>query len=323
MNVLAYWTSANYDADTKNGYTFNFNSKKSTLHKKLGIGDRLWLVGDAEMDGNRVHQLRACLVISEQFENPPEHQYGKYAVRGDRDLSTYFAQNGPDATQALLQLSFESSKPIQLQPGVTVGNCLQSPRVLTAEDDRFLQEWAEKNLLPLKLDAGDSSWISLEGEVLIDQPDPIVQDEGGGILSSVEERLVIERYAMESAICHYIAYEWVVEDVSRREPFDLRCIHPDGTEIHVEVKGTKTNGTKIRLTSGEVEHARERGSTGMDLIIVANIQVIGAPGSLKATGGTIKLYDVWDVDSCTLRAIQFECAIPQCDEIEELPISNK
>ena len=272
------------------------------------------------MHGKRVYQIRACFVVSEQFENAPGHKYGKYAVQGDPELSTYFAQEAPDATPLLLRLRFETSKPIRSAD--VIGNSLQSARVLTAEDDRLLREWAENNLLPLNFDADGSNWIPFEGKDSIDHPEHIAQDEGGGALSSVEERLAIEKHAMEIATRHYIAYEWIVEDVSSREPFDLRCIHPDGTEIHVEVKGTKTSGSKIRLTSGEVEHARKWGSLDMNLLIVANIKIAGAAESPKASGGTMRLYESWDVDSCKLRAVQFECAVPQNEDSEEFMIPD-
>ena len=55
---------------------------------------------------------------------------------------------------------------------------------------------------------------------------------------------------------HYSDLGWSVGDVSLSESYDLRCTR-QGEELHVEVKGTTSQGERVLLTRNEVAHARE------------------------------------------------------------------
>ncbi len=54
---------------------------------------------------------------------------------------------------------------------------------------------------------------------------------------------------MELAAEHYGRSRRTVYDVSRLQPYDLRCLG-DGIEVHIEVKGSTGDVSEVRLTAG-------------------------------------------------------------------------
>ena len=69
---------------------------------------------------------------------------------------------------------------------------------------------------------------------------------GQGFSSSSETRKAIELAAIDKAKKHYRSIGWNVEDVYFNHPYDLRCIKPTESELHVEVKGTTGNRFGLR-----------------------------------------------------------------------------
>ena len=82
----------------------------------------------------------------------------------------------------------------------------------------------------------------------------------------------VELRAMEEAERYLLEAGWEVTDVSgqRGLGYDLHCTRGDNEELHVEVKGTTTDGSEVTLTRNEVAHARERCTA---LFVVSRIQV--------------------------------------------------
>jgi hypothetical protein len=111
---------------------------------------------------------------------------------------------------------------------------------------------------------------------------------------------------MELAISHYQSAGYVVEDVSRSQSYDLKC-HQPGVELHVEVKGTRGNGSRVLLTRKEVEHARDYHPVA--LLIVKNIPSVHSDnGTCRASDGIVESHDPWDIDQGDLVPIEYSYA---------------
>lgn len=122
-------------------------------------------------------------------------------------------------------------------------------------------------------------------------------------------RQAIEQHAMAEASGYYVADGWHVVDVSTRQPFDLLC-RRNGHELHVEVKGTTTEGRQILLTPNEVAHARTH-YPNVALVVVAQIDVSpGSDGMPVARGGTTKVYEPWAIDAGGLTALSYTWTAP-------------
>lgn len=102
----------------------------------------------------------------------------------------------------------------------------------------------------------------------------------------------VELHAMAAAIEYYRDQGWLADDVSTTEPYDLRCRR--GRDVlHVEVKGTTTDGSTVALTANEVKHAREH-YPSVALFVLANIQLTDSP-SHPVEGGEPIILDPWNI----------------------------
>ena len=89
---------------------------------------------------------------------------------------------------------------------------------------------------------------------------------------------------------------WEVTDRSINHPYDLFCKR-GAEKLHVEVKGTTSDGAAVLLTPNEVEFARGA-FPEMALLIVAGVQLsTDEAGKAEASGGEIELVRPWDIDS--------------------------
>jgi hypothetical protein len=133
------------------------------------------------------------------------------------------------------------------------------------------------------------------------------RSEGQGYESFAPRRKAIEDHAMAKAIAHYQRRGWTVTDVSARRSYDLRCTR--GKELlHVEVKGTTSQGEAVLLTRNEVEHARGA-YPQVALFVVAGIRVM--PGDPpRATGGRAFKLEPWDIDRGELAPLAYEFRRP-------------
>jgi hypothetical protein len=132
---------------------------------------------------------------------------------------------------------------------------------------------------------------------------------GQGYGLSPAARKAVETHAQRTVEAHFSNLDFDVEDVSRKQPFDLLCLR-DGSELHVEVKGTTGPGESIFLTRNEVEHARANAER-MILAIVANIELDGTAEQPAARGGEMTLIWPWDVNQGILSPVQFQYTTPE------------
>lgn len=130
-----------------------------------------------------------------------------------------------------------------------------------------------------------------------------------GYVADAAYRRAVELHAMRLAIEHY-EDGWDVEDTSAGHPYDLVISRADYSR-YVEVKGTAGTGDQINLTANEVDHAH-RHPGDVVLFIVHSIEVdrsnVSAP---KASGGTPRIIDPFDVDAGPLRATSYTWAVPR------------
>jgi hypothetical protein len=146
-------------------------------------------------------------------------------------------------------------------------------------------------------------------DTLADEKDPIPKagrvSRGQGIGLTQAEKKAVEDRAVTVAKAHYEAAGWTVE--LRGKPYDLHCTKPSG-ELRVEVKGTTGRGETIRLTRGEVEHARNK-FPAVALFIVCKIKLDRGSRPV-ATGGQPGILDPWRIDEGALSALAFEYSVP-------------
>nr|WP_231120398.1 DUF3883 domain-containing protein [Lysobacter tabacisoli] len=140
----------------------------------------------------------------------------------------------------------------------------------------------------------------------------IVRRRGGGgqgRQSDTELRRALELYAMQHATAHYLEAGYEVEDTSANRPYDLEC-RREGVYRRVEVKATQSAGESVLLTIGEVNAARDPGST-TDLYILYGISVARELGRPVLSRGTVKLIEDWLPNDCDLSPTAFAYRTPR------------
>jgi hypothetical protein len=114
---------------------------------------------------------------------------------------------------------------------------------------------------------------------------------GQGFSVDVMARRAIERRALDAAVDRFTAEGWDVRDVGDHQSYDLLCVR-GAEELHVEVKGTTSDGEFVLLTRNEVEHARR--FPRVALFVLAGVRVSrSADGALSVEGGRPTLLDPW------------------------------
>ena len=129
-----------------------------------------------------------------------------------------------------------------------------------------------------------------------------------GFQSTPEVRRAIELKAMSIAIDHFQKQGWIVEDVSQRKSYDLKCTRKQ-EEVYVEVKGTTSEGSQILLTPNEVLHTQQN-YPNTALFVVSRLQVNNSGDEVEVTGGEIQLIMPWLLKDDDLKAIGYECRVP-------------
>lgn len=118
---------------------------------------------------------------------------------------------------------------------------------------------------------------------------------GQGFRQSNAEREAIDAHAMALAHEHLESDGWEVEDRSANHPYDLFC-QRNGEQLHVEVKGTTSEGSAVLLTPNEVEFARGA-FPEIALLVVREVQLlVDEHGGPVAAGGETSLLVPWDID---------------------------
>ncbi|MBK9266344.1 MAG: DUF3883 domain-containing protein [Polyangiaceae bacterium] len=136
-------------------------------------------------------------------------------------------------------------------------------------------------------------------------------DEVAGYENDSAKRRVVEKWAMDVATKHYEIADFKVNDMSQEKlGYDLRCVHKK-QEVHVEVKGTTTNGAMVEVTINEVNHARaSEYRCRTDLFIVYNIKVTKTKDGPKASGGVKRIIENWKPTDEDLKPIRFRYTVP-------------
>jgi hypothetical protein len=89
----------------------------------------------------------------------------------------------------------------------------------------------------------------------------------------------------------------------------LRCTK--GIEIlHVEVKGTQTEGEEILLTPNEVAFATNHRDT-MELFVVSSCAVNSSNGAINITGDHVRILRPWRIDPAALTPTGYTYCLPE------------
>jgi hypothetical protein len=131
----------------------------------------------------------------------------------------------------------------------------------------------------------------------------VARAKGQGFPKNAAQRRAIELHAMRAATRHFEAAGFEVEDVSGTRSYDLVC-ERGGKELHVEVKGTMTDGQTVILTRNEVDHACDSGNASA-LFILHSIKVVGK----RASGGKPRVFHPWTLRRARLKPISFTYAV--------------
>ena len=125
-----------------------------------------------------------------------------------------------------------------------------------------------------------------------------------GYTSCSTRRRAVEKRAMELATTHYKNDGYDVINASTCQPYDPKCTKSE-IEVHVEVKGTTSNGERILLTKNEVAHAREFPRSA--LFVVTNIARTHSDEKTRRAGsGKIsEVLDPWNIDGGSLDPIAY------------------
>ena len=137
---LAVWED-NHTAWLQGGF-FELRSKEERLQKFVGNGGTLWIVVSRPTDRGRIYTLSFRLSRCTKRTYPKAGKFGRYAVIGDPDRSSFFAT--ADVTLLLLALRFDPYGPISGPSARQISNSLRKVRCLSAADVRLLEEHAAK-----------------------------------------------------------------------------------------------------------------------------------------------------------------------------------
>ncbi len=216
-------------------------------------------------------------------------------VFGDPTTSRVLARPLPFDKKLAARLSLNIPFPKGRAEALAIGSATRSWRQLTDKDVRVLQQAMSLN--EDLSDDGELSYVIQELES--------THANGQGLQVDSKTRKAIEDYAMEAATKHFKLLGYTVEDHSKNHSYDLLCTKKK-KRLHVEVKGTVTNGNGIILTSGEVKFARShKGEMGLFMVHSVLVSMDG-----KLSGGQKKVILPWDVDKGKLKPMAFMYEVP-------------
>lgn len=132
---------------------------------------------------------------------------------------------------------------------------------------------------------------------------------GQGYTTNPDIRRAIELYAMREAKTFYEKQGWRVSDVSSTQSYDLLCQANSREELHVEVKGTTSDGAQILLTVNEVKHAQKH-YPKVALFVLSHIQV-DTESIENPQGGEIQILEPWKVDEGALSPLAYAYILPK------------
>lgn len=120
-----------------------------------------------------------------------------------------------------------------------------------------------------------------------------INQTGQGFKIDPKLRKEIEIYSVNKASSYFKRKGFTVKNVGNFKSFDLECIK-DGNILHVEVKGTQTNGDSVILTSNEVKNAKNHITA---LYILHSIRVKKSGKKFVLSGGIEKIFNPWEISN--------------------------
>jgi len=145
------------------------------------------------------------------------------------------------------------------------------------------------------------------GELDTQPPEPAepwtpADETGQGHSNDPEVRLKVENAAQDRLMAHYRRLGWKVSDTRANSPYDALATRGNET-VYLEAKGTRSAGTSVLVTRGEVEHARaNRGRCVMG--VWSGIEFDDA-GEVRPESGEFRVVP-FDPDSGALTIIGYE-----------------
>ena len=131
---------------------------------------------------------------------------------------------------------------------------------------------------------------------------------GQGFMRDTARKLAVERYAVERAIEFYLSIG-ATEVVTLGQPYDLKVMLA-GEEVHVEVKGSTMESSKVFVTAGEVRHAGE--FPLVELIVVDQVKwSVGPNDEILPFGGAMRRWPNWVIAKSSLSAIAYQHELPE------------
>lgn len=135
---------------------------------------------------------------------------------------------------------------------------------------------------------------------------PVKSGAGQGFGLSAVERAAVEKRAMDEALAWLEANGFTkVRDVHASHSCDFLA-ERNGIDHHVEVKGTTSILGKIILTANEV--ALHKAAHPANVLIVVHGIELHETRTL-AHGGTIRAFDPWAINACTLSPLSYICEL--------------
>lgn len=125
-----------------------------------------------------------------------------------------------------------------------------------------------------------------------------------GFRSSPVDRKAIEDYAMALAEAHYRSQGREVRNVAAAASYGYLCRRPGCPDLHVEVKGTSSDGSGLLLTRNEVAHARGQ-FPNVALFVVSGIRLA------EGTHAEVRILEPWRIDDGMLVPLAYEYGAPE------------
>lgn len=119
------------------------------------------------------------------------------------------------------------------------------------------------------------------------------------------KRRLVEDYAQAWLEDEYRSSGWTVTDVRHKSPFDALAVK--GREVrYLEAKGTQGAGESVLITSGELAHARTH--PGQCVLGIVSGITFTSDGEIDESRTELTIYESWDPEAGTLRALQYQWA---------------
>lgn len=142
--------------------------------------------------------------------------------------------------------------------------------------------------------------LQAEQDVMLAAGRPRSRSSRPGFQIDARAKGAVEAHALNVALAHYATWGEITS-TTRNNLYDY-TVTIDGTDWHVDVKGTTGTGEEIVFTPGEVAHARS--GAAVSLCVVSGIRLTSnEAGGVTASGGSVSVCHPWQVDERRLTCI--------------------